>query len=81
VEDHTNKGRSDAVIETESHIYVMEFKMGTSEEALLQIEQRKYHEKYLSRGKSIRLIGIGFDPDEKNISDYKVKSVMDDRLV
>ncbi len=75
VEDHTNKGRIDAVIETETNIYVMEFKMGTSDEALVQIERMKYHEKYLSSGKSIQLIGIGFDEEEKNISNYKVKPV------
>jgi hypothetical protein len=75
VEDHTNKGRIDAVIETETNIYVMEFKMGTSDEAISQIERMKYHEKYLSSGKSIQLIGVGFDQEEKNISDYKVKPV------
>lgn len=75
VEEHTNKGRIDAVIETESHIYVMEYKMGTSDEALSQIERMKYYEKYLSSGKSIQLIGVGFDREEKNISDYKVKPI------
>jgi len=75
VEDHTNKGRIDAVIETDSNIYVIEFKMGTPDEALLQIEEKKYHEKYLSSSKSIQLIGVGFDREEKNISDYKVKPV------
>ncbi len=75
VEDHTNKGRTDAVIETETNIYVMEFKMGTSDEALSQIERMKYYEKYLSSGKSILLIGVGFDQEEKNISHYKVKPV------
>jgi hypothetical protein len=35
----------------------------------------KYHEKYLSSGKSIQLVGIGFDQEEKNISHYKVKPV------
>ena len=75
VEDHTNKGRIDAVIETETNIYVMEFKMGTPDEALSQIEERKYHEKYLSSDKSIQLIGVGFDKEEKNISDYKAKPV------
>jgi hypothetical protein len=75
VEDHTNKGRIDAVIETEANIYVIEFKMSTPDEALSQIEQMKYHEKYLSSGKSIQLIGVGFDREEKNISAYKVKPV------
>jgi hypothetical protein len=59
-------------LKTETNIYVMEFKMGTSDEALLQIEERKYYEKYLSSGKTIQLIGVGFDREEKNISDYKV---------
>jgi hypothetical protein len=49
--------------------------MGTPEEALLQIEEKKYHEKYLSSGKPIQLIGVGFDQEEKNISHYKVKPV------
>jgi hypothetical protein len=65
VENHTSKGRIDAVIETKTNIYVMEFKMGTSDEALGQIERMKYHEKYLSSGKSIQLIGVGFGEVEK----------------
>jgi hypothetical protein len=75
VEEHTNKGRIDAVIETETNIYVIEFKMGTPVEALSQIESMKYHEKYLSTGKPIQLIGVGFDQEGKNISQYKVKPV------
>ncbi len=75
VEVHTNKGRIDAVIETASHIYIMEFKMGTQAEALSQIEEKKYHEKYLSAGKSIRLIGVGFAEKERNISGYMEKKV------
>jgi hypothetical protein len=62
-------------LKIETNIYVMEFKMGTSDEALLQIEERKYYEKYLSSGKTIQLIGVGFDREEKNISAYKVKPV------
>jgi hypothetical protein len=75
VEVHTNIGRIDAVIETESHIYILEFKMGSADDALAQVEERKYHEKYLSSGKSIQLIGVGFDEKEKNISHYKEKTI------
>lgn len=75
VEVHTNKGRIDAVIETEDHIYVMEFKMGTAAEAMEQIEAKKYYEKYLSKGKPVHLIGVGFDATEKNIIDYTKKQV------
>lgn len=49
--------------------------MGSSDDALVQIEERKYHEKYLSSGKSIRLIGVGFDEKEKNISNCKEKTI------
>lgn len=75
-EVHTNKGRIDAVIETEQHVYVIEFKMGTSTEALAQIQNMKYHERFLSSGKSITLIGAGFDKEEKNISDYQLKPLI-----
>jgi hypothetical protein len=75
VEVHTNKGRIDAVIETQSHIYILEFKMGKPGDALVQIEERKYYEKYLSSGKSIQLIGVGFDEKERNISNYKEKTI------
>ena len=72
---HTNKGRIDAVIETPRCVYIMEFKMGTTQEALSQIEDRQYYEKYLSSGKEIRLIGIGFNEEERNISGYEVRSI------
>jgi hypothetical protein len=74
-EVHTNKGSIDAVLETKDMVYVLEFKMDTSYKALAQIESRGYHEKYLSSGKKITLIGIGFDSKEKNISDYQEKEI------
>jgi hypothetical protein len=70
VEVHTNKGRIDAVIETERCIFVMEFKMGAADKAISQIETRKYYERYLSSAKTIKLVGVGFDPEERNISTY-----------
>ncbi len=75
VEVHTNKGRIDAAIETDNHIYVMEFKMGTAAEAMDQIEEKKYYEKYLAIGKPIHLIGVGFDAAEKNIVEYMEKQL------
>ena len=73
VEIHTNKGRIDAVAETNEKIYVMEFKMSSSNQAIKQIETKKYYEKYLSSGKEILLVGISFDTEERNIRDYTVK--------
>lgn len=75
VEVHTNKGRIDAVVKTEKNIYLFEFKMGTADHGLAQIEEMKYYERFLSSGKTIQLIGVGFNEKEKNISDYKLKQI------
>jgi hypothetical protein len=71
----TADGRIDAVIETDSHIYIFEFKLfDTAETALKQIEDKRYYEKYELNKKEIVLIGVGFDKDTRNIKeDYKVK--------
>jgi len=74
-EVHTNRGRIDAVIETENNIYIMEYKLGTAEQALAQIKEMKYYEKFLISDKNIKLIGIGFDVEQKNIGDYKIEAL------
>jgi hypothetical protein len=47
-EDPTNIGRVDAVLETGKKIYIMEFKIGSEQEALEQIKEMEYYEKFLS---------------------------------
>jgi hypothetical protein len=74
-EEPTNIGRIDAVWETGNKIYIMEFKMGSEREALEQIKEKKYYEKYLGKGKEIVLMGIGFDPEKRNIGNYLLESV------
>lgn len=74
-EVQTNVGRIDAVVETDDTIYILEFKMGIPEEALNQIKTMRYHEKYLSSGKAVSIIGVGFDKEKGNISDYKLEKV------
>jgi hypothetical protein len=74
-EVETNLGRIDAVIHLEKVIYVMEFKIGTAEEALSQVKEKKYYERYLSTSKTIVLIGIGIDTAERNIKDYKIEKI------
>jgi hypothetical protein len=75
VEVGTNIGRIDGVIETESHIYIMEFKVGKASKALDQIKEKKYYEKYLSKPQKIKIIGVGFDSEERNIKDYLVEEI------
>ena len=66
-EDVTNRGRIDLTVFIEDKIYIIEFKVG-SENALEQIKEKKYYEKYQHLGKEIYLIGINFDKKERNIS-------------
>jgi hypothetical protein len=73
-EDPTNMGRIDAVVETGKKIYIMEFKMGSEQKALDQIKEKKYYEKYLGKGKEVVLMGVGFDPGERNIGNYLLES-------
>ncbi len=68
-EDVTNKGRIDLTIKLKDIIYILEFKVGNSN-ALAQIKEKNYHEKYLQDNKDIYLIGINFDEEEKNISAF-----------
>ena len=59
VESHTDKGRIDAVIKTPKAIYVIEFKLGSAEEALAQIKARRYYEPYLADPRPIILLAAG----------------------
>lgn len=69
-EDVTNKGRIDLTVKINNLIYIIEFKVG-SEDALAQIKEKNYAQKYLSEDKEIYLVGINFDKKQKNISKFK----------
>ena len=68
-EDTTNRGRIDLTLNMEHKIYLIEFKVGGGN-ALQQIKEKKYYEKYRQHGKDIYLIGINFDEKERNISGF-----------
>ena len=70
-EDVTSKGRIDLTIIMDNAIYVIEFKVDSKQNALQQIKEKKYYEKYLNDNKNIYLIGIGFNTDDKNISEFE----------
>ena len=74
VEEHTNKGRIDSVIATPERIFVLEYKIGQSaEEALNQIKERKYFEKFLHQNKEIVLMGLSLGTKERGIIEYKIE--------
>ncbi len=66
----TSDGRIDAVIKTDHYIYILEFKMGKAEEAIAQIKRKEYALKYLNDQRELVLVGIGFNPETKNVEDF-----------
>ena len=78
-EDVTNKGRIDLTVKLPNRIVIIEFKVDSKETALEQIKQKKYYEKYLAEAKSrqqdIYIVGICFDSEEKNITEFDWEQV------
>jgi hypothetical protein len=70
----TSRGRIDLAVEFADRVYVFEFKCGQSAEAALrQIRERGYATRYAGSGKAITLIGINFDPEQRNLADWRVE--------
>ena len=71
-EVRTNRGRIDAVIELANHIYLFEFKLdGSVDDALQQIQDHAYAEKYQAKGKPMTLVGADFDSQQRQIVDWQ----------
>ena len=68
----TSEGRADAVVETSSKVYVLEFKLDQSPEAALkQILVKRYHQAFWNLGKQVVGIGVNFSSVTKNIESWK----------
>ena len=64
-------GRADAVAVVDDAIYIFEFKLdkkGTAEDALKQIDERKYAAKYALINKKIVKVGVEFSARERTLS-------------
>jgi hypothetical protein len=71
-EDVTNHGRIDLTMFVEDKIYIVEFKMKDNKtDALTQIKEKNYAQKYISQKKEIYIVGMEFDEDEKNLSCFE----------
>ena len=69
----TNEGRIDMTCETPAGVWLIEFKLDRpAEEALAQIDERNYAEKYDFAGKTVRKLGISFSSEQRTITDVKV---------
>ncbi len=70
-ERSTNLGRIDAVLELDELVYILEFKLTTATIALQQIRDKQYAQSYQDSGKTIILVGIAFDSEQRNIADWE----------
>lgn len=74
VEYKTNNGRIDLVLKTDKFIYVMEFKLdGTAEEALQQINDKRYALPFERDERKLFKIGVNFSAETRNIEKWVVE--------
>jgi hypothetical protein len=70
-EVHSSHGRADAVVQTTTDVFIFEFKFNkTAAEAVAQIQQKKYADKYRASGKTITGIGVNFSTEARRIDDW-----------
>ncbi|KAF2955566.1 ATP-binding protein [Marinitoga sp. 38H-ov] len=73
-EELTNLGRIDLVLEHNDKIYLFEIKLDKSaKEALNQIKEKKYYEKY--KNYEVYIIGINISSEKSNIDDYIIEKI------
>ena len=71
-EDLSAKGRADLTLKMPKGIYIIELKYGKSaDEALRQIEERGYAQKYAMDGRPVVKVGLAFSQEERNITEWK----------
>jgi hypothetical protein len=70
-EVHSSQGRADAVVETLTDVYIFEFKFNkTAQEALKQIYENQYANKYQASDKVITGIGVNFNAAKRGIDEW-----------
>jgi hypothetical protein len=70
-EPHLSNGRADVVVQTPQFVYIFEFKFNkNAEEALQQIKDKGYADKYRASEKTIIGIGVNFFKTKKKITGW-----------
>ena len=65
----------DLVLQTDRFIYVMEFKLdGTAEEALRQINEKRYAQPFELDDRKLFKVGVNFSAETRNIEKWIVES-------
>ena len=74
-EVNTSDGRIDAVVQTDTHVYVLEFKLDESADvAIQQIQTKGCVDKYKNLDKQIIGFGINFSSSKKCVEGWKIKN-------
>ncbi|RMI09415.1 MAG: AAA family ATPase, partial [Calditrichaeota bacterium] len=72
----TSRGRMDMAVETKDAVYVIELKCNQSAaEALKQIKERGYPDRYRGSGRKVILLGINFDTHRREVGDWKIETL------
>ncbi len=72
-EYRTSDGRCDAVVMTDTHIYIFEFKYNRSaEEAIRQIDEKGYALPFAADPRQLIKIGVNFSSETRRIDDVKI---------
>lgn len=67
----TSDGRIDSLVETDTHVYILEYKLDQSAQvALEQIKQKQYYQAYWNVGKPVVGVGVNFSSRSKNIEGW-----------
>jgi len=78
LEDASNHGRLDMAVRFNQQIYLFEFKvveLTPEGQALQQIKDRGYADKYRAEGLSIHLIGVEFSREQRSVVGFAVEQV------
>ena len=76
VETPSSAGRTDCLVKTEKAVYIFEFKLKESaEDALKQIKEKNYAERYKADNKKIVLIGVSFNAENNTVSEWLSETV------
>jgi len=71
IEVHSAAGSVDAIVRLQKNVFVIEAKLDRPvEEALRQIEEKKYYIPYMEKGLNIFKIGVVFGEKERNVVSY-----------
>ena len=76
VEVRTPRGRVDMVLRTATHLYLFELKLNKdAATAMRQIDLKQYPKRFMQCGLPIVKVGINFDVEKHNISDWKIEEL------